>query len=331
MKSPLLVSILIPCYNSEQWLAETIKSALTQTWTNKEIIVVNDGSTDNSLAVAKSFESSIVKVISQKNKGASAARNRALKEAQGDFIQYLDADDILATDKITRQIELLQKTDANYLAAGAWGRFFQSTAETQFRSEPVWQDMSPVDWLVCSWGGGGMMHPAAWLIPRKISDKAGLWNEELSLNDDGEYFCRAILASDGIIFCERAKSYYRSGLTNSLSRIKSSSALISAFQSIELCTEYLLATKNNQYTRHACAIAFQRFIYGIYPNELNLVKEAEREVHELGGCELKPAGGKIFHLLNKILGWKTARKIQIYFRSTRTNILHFNNYLGKIS
>lgn len=101
-----LVSILIPCYNAEKWLAETLESALAQTWDNIEIIVVDDGSTDKSLAVAKQFEPDGVKVISQANKGASAARNRAFQESQGDFIQYLDADDLLVPDKIELQVKL---------------------------------------------------------------------------------------------------------------------------------------------------------------------------------------------------------------------------------
>ncbi len=93
-----LVSILIPCYNAEAWLAQTLESALAQTWSPTEIIVVDDGSKDRSLEIAKAFEPRGVKVISQHNQGASAARNRAFQESQGDFIQYLDADDLLAPD-----------------------------------------------------------------------------------------------------------------------------------------------------------------------------------------------------------------------------------------
>ena len=119
-----LVSILIPAYNAEQWLAETLQSALAQTWQNKEIIVVNDGSTDCSASVARQFESCGVKVISQENKGASAARNRAFQEAKGDFIQYLDADDLLAPDKIERQVQLLgNEENYNCVTSGEWGRF----------------------------------------------------------------------------------------------------------------------------------------------------------------------------------------------------------------
>ena len=94
-----LVSILIPAYNSEKWIKSTIQSALNQTYSNKEIIIVDDGSTDNTLNIAKQFESDILKVIFQKNQGASAARNKALSISQGDFIQWLDSEDLISNDK----------------------------------------------------------------------------------------------------------------------------------------------------------------------------------------------------------------------------------------
>ena len=100
----VLVSILIPSYNAEEWIEETIQSALSQTWPRKEIIIVDDGSTDNSLRIAKEYESNSVKVISQENSGAAVARNKALEYAQGDYIQWLDADDLLAPDKIEKQL-----------------------------------------------------------------------------------------------------------------------------------------------------------------------------------------------------------------------------------
>src|SRR5258707_13697146 len=95
-----LVSILIPAYNAEEWIADTLRSAIAQTWARKEIIVVDDGSTDQTLTVARRFESDGVRVVSQKNQGAAAARNTALSFSQGDYIQRLHAADRLATDKI---------------------------------------------------------------------------------------------------------------------------------------------------------------------------------------------------------------------------------------
>ncbi|MBE9005330.1 glycosyltransferase family 2 protein [Fortiea sp. LEGE XX443] len=306
-----LVSILIPCYNAEPWLAETLESALQQTWKNIEIIVVDDGSIDSSLQVARKFESPNVKVISQTNRGASAARNKALQEAQGDFIQYLDADDLLASDKIELQMQLLETETSSTIISGKWSRFWQSPTEAQFIPEPVWSDMSAIDWLICSWEGGGMMHPAAWLVPRVIAEAAGYWDETLSLNDDGEYFCRVLLASKGVKFCSRARSYYRSGISSSLSFQKSRMALESAFQSIKLCSSYLLAVEDNPRTRHACATAFQRFIYSAYPNVPDLVKKAEAKVQSFGGSDIKPDGSPLFKFMKSFIGWKLAKEIQI--------------------
>ena len=306
-----LISILIPIYNAEQWIVETLKSALAQTWQHKEIIAVDDGSTDNTLAVAQSFEARGVKIISQDNQGASAARNRALQEAQGDFIQYLDADDLLAPDKIERQMQLFSsKENVDYVASGEWARFYNDTDEAKFIPEPVWNDMLPVDWLICSWEGGGMMHPAAWLVPRAIAEQAGYWNETLSINDDGEYFCRVVLESSGVKFCSGAKSYYRSGLQGSLSGTGSKAGWESTVLACELCANRLLTAEDSPRTRKACATIFQRFVYGAYPNVPDLVQKAEAKIQFLGGSDLKPSGGSIFQLLSNTVGWKLARQFQ---------------------
>src|SRR5918996_6070506 len=87
-----LVSILIPAFNAQDYIAETLKSAIEQTWEKKEIIVVDDGSRDQTLSVARQFASKTVSVVTQENQGAAAARNKALERCQGDYIQWLDAD-----------------------------------------------------------------------------------------------------------------------------------------------------------------------------------------------------------------------------------------------
>ena len=129
------VSIIIPCYNSAAWLAETLASALAQTWTDREIIVIDDGSTDNSAAVARSFTARGVQLVTQANAGAAAARNAGLRLARGDYIQFLDADDLLAPDKLARQVRLLEESGNDCIATCAWGRF-TTTATDSPLSEP---------------------------------------------------------------------------------------------------------------------------------------------------------------------------------------------------
>jgi glycosyltransferase involved in cell wall biosynthesis len=105
------VSILIPCYNAERWITQAIQSALDQTYPNKEVIVVDDGSTDRSLENIQSFGDRII-WETQLNQGGNAARNCLLKMSTGEWIQYLDADDYLQPLKIEKQIQFLSQTPA---------------------------------------------------------------------------------------------------------------------------------------------------------------------------------------------------------------------------
>jgi glycosyltransferase involved in cell wall biosynthesis len=307
-----LVSVLIPAYNSANWISETIQSVLAQTWPHLEIIVVDDGSTDRTLAIAQTFVSDRVQVFTQPNRGAAAARNHALCQAQGDYMQFIDADDLLASDKIAQQIKLLQSSPPNCIASGAWSRFYQHPREAAFTLDALWQHLSPVDWLIAAWQDNLMMHPAAWLVPRSVVDAAGEWDEGLSLNDDGEYFCRVILASQGVQFCGQAKSFYRSGISGSLSDRKSDAAYQSAYRAIALCTQHLLQVEASPRTQAACSMLFQRFIYETYPAVTALQKQAEQQVQALGGWTLLPSGSPTFEKLNKRFGWRIAKQIQYF-------------------
>ena len=169
-----LVSIIIPCHNAARWLEETLASARGQTWPLKEIIVVDDGSTDGSGTLADNLAGPDMMVVHQPNRGQCAALNAGVAKAQGEFIEYLDADDVLDREKITLQVNRLKQLPPNWIASGAWARFQDSPFEAVFEPEAVWKDFAPVDWLVTSWSGGGMMHGAAWLSPRELCQPQGL-------------------------------------------------------------------------------------------------------------------------------------------------------------
>jgi len=305
-----LVSILIPAYNAEQYLAETLDSALAQTWDNLEVIVVDDSSKDNTLAIAQQYESKIVKVIHQSNQGQSASENRALEAAQGDFIQYLDADDLLAPDKIDRQIQCLGDRNSPYVAAGEWARFYHTPSEARFTPQALWADFPPTDWLIAAWEGSYMMHGAAWLIPRSISDRAGGWNADLSLINDFEYFSRILLASEGVKFCWGAKTYYRSGSSSNLSGTKSYTAWKSAVLSMKLGTQHLLSVEDSSRTRRACANALQGLLYTLYPDAPDLRQDLEQQIQQLGGSDLALPGGPALQILSRLIGWQRAKHLQ---------------------
>lgn len=312
---PAVVSILIPCHNAEPWLAATLDSACGQTWPHREVIVVDDGSTDGSAAIARRYASSGVKLITQAHRGASAARNTALAVASGEFIQYLDADDLLAPDKVALQIVHAMEAQEHFAFCGTWTRFHLSPADADFTAQPLCADLPSVDWLVLKLEQNRMMHPAAWLIPRSIVDATGPWNESLSLDDDGEYFTRAVLAAKGVRCCHEAISYYRSGLSRSLSDSQSETAWESAWYARELSIQQLLAAEDSVRTRHAAATAFQRFIYESYPRVPAFRAEAARRIQQLGGSHLLPEGGPFFQFARRILGWRLAKRLQLRRRS----------------
>ena len=118
-----LVSIIIPAYNAEKWIRESIQSALAQSWRNTEIIVVDDGSTDGTRAAAEESANAKVRILHQPNGGAARARNAGLAAARGKYIQFLDADDLLSVDKIELQMGVLEQHGDEVLCSGAWGRF----------------------------------------------------------------------------------------------------------------------------------------------------------------------------------------------------------------
>lgn len=109
-----LVSIIIPCFNHEKFIAETIESVCQSSYHPIEIVVVNDGSTDNSELVVISFQNKYpnLKYISQKNAGPAAARNRGIREAEGKYILPLDADDLISPDYIHKAIEVLENNSS---------------------------------------------------------------------------------------------------------------------------------------------------------------------------------------------------------------------------
>jgi hypothetical protein len=320
-----LVSILIPAYNAERWIADTLRSALAQSWPRMEIIVVDDGSRDRTLAVARQFASKNVAVVSQKNAGAAAARNNALSRSQGEYIQWLDADDLLARDKIERQIEVFKRTGNNrLLLSGPWGSFIYRPAKAKFRRTALWQDLPSVEWLTLQMGENLHMQTATWLVSRELTEAAGPWDERLAscASDDGEYFCRVILASEGIRFVPEAKMFYRMPTGTNLSYIGLSNRKMDVqLLALQLYIDHVRAREDSERVRSACVQFVQTWMPNFYPNRLDLVEKAEALAQSLGG-ELKvPRLGWKYGWIQKLFGWGIARRASICVPRLRWNVV----------
>lgn len=311
MSQPM-ISVLIPCFNASKWLDETLQSVFDQHYRPLEIIIVDDGSTDDSVALIEPWVAKFERLIlvRQKNRGQTAALNTALAHAQGEYVQYLDADDVLLPGKLQAQLVRLQACP-NSIAMAAWGRFYDQPANTRFVPQPTWQDMSPVDWLVENWAdGGGMMFPGMWLAPMHLVRQAGPWREDLTLLNDTEYFPRLILSANRVLFCPEARVAYRSGLPGSLSGRKTRAGFLSAFQ-VLIANEYLLLRReDSDRTRRVLSVLWQRYAHHCHPYFPVLSNEAMRRATALYALVIKPEGGPIFRKVSRLLGWRLARHMQ---------------------
>ena len=308
------ISIIIAAYNAESTIAETINSVLTQTFSNFELIIINDGSTDNTEQIILSFFDTRIIYFLQENKGQSAANNFGLSKVNGDYIKFFDADDVMNSTHIEAQFEKIKFSKTN-LASCKWGRFYNGDlVNTLFVSELVWKDLATLDWLKISLSQRhDMMGGWLWLIPKEIIVKAGGWDERLSLNNDFEFSVRMLLCAEKVLFADNAILYYRTGGVNTLAQSTSVDSYNAAYLSNFLGCTHLLATENSKALRRLCANRFQGWVFAIYPDYLDIVEKFERQIKIWGGSDIKIQGGNTFVLFSKIVGWKTAKRIKLFF------------------
>jgi glycosyltransferase involved in cell wall biosynthesis len=318
-----LVSILIPAFNSEAWIADTIKSAIAQTWPRKEIIVIDDGSTDQTLAVARRFASKEIAVVTQKNQGAAAARNHALSLCQGDYIQWLDADDLLSPDKVAKQMEASEECqNTRTLFSSGWGYFAYRTDWAEFSPTSLWCDLSPAEWLLRKLRENLHMQTATWLTSRELTKAAGAWDVRLLGDDDGEYFCRVILASDGIRFVPGAKIFYRITPSTRLSHIGQSDKKKDAqLLSMQLHVKYIRSLEESERVRTACVTYLGNWMINFYPERPDIVQELERLAVSLGGRLEVPRLRWKYAWIKPLFGWGPAKYAQLVLPQLKANLL----------
>lgn len=310
-----LVSIIIPVFNSERYLVETLHSALEQSWPNKEIIIIDDGSSDASLSISKAFESSSVRVFYQINKGASAARNYGLREAKGEYIQFLDADDLLPADKIEKQMNLLIENPGSVIGC-RWVRFRYSLDQQFGITGPhnsIKVDLSPLQWLLIR--HTMLLH--AWLIPKKIIEKAGWWDENLSYNDDGEYMARVIAEAEKVLYTDETIVYYRTENNDSISTLNTEEKFLSAYRAAESYKNVLYKlSKDNAGVQIAIGNYFKELMYAFYPASPELVEKCSMQPEIKMADHEFSDGGKITKIISSVFGWKLTKRFKGLFNSS---------------
>ena len=198
------VSILIPCFNAERWIASAIESAIGQT-APSDVIVLDDGSTDRSVELIGKFKDQI-RFEAGPNRGGNVARNRLLEMAQGEWVQFLDADDYLHPEKIERQLQTPNKPDSidviySPVTCETWDG--NSISDTSVIDVDVNQSLEEqwIRWQVAQTGGV--------LWKRESLMEIGGWNADFPCCQDNEITFRAIKSGLKFHFCGRADAVYR--------------------------------------------------------------------------------------------------------------------------
>lgn len=179
MNNSFLVSVIIPVYNCDRYLAEAIESVLAQTYQPLEIIVVDDGSTDNSAEVAKHFASS-VRYYSQSQSGAGAARNYGTELAQGSFFAFLDADDFWVKDKLTCQMQVFESEPDIDIVFGYVQQFHSPELDESIKNK-----------IYCPPELMAGYHPGTMLLKREAFLRVGKFETNLQMGEFISWYARA--------------------------------------------------------------------------------------------------------------------------------------------
>lgn len=326
----------MPSFNSAPHLAEAIESVLNQTWSNLELIVVDDGSTDESAAVFERQDDSRLNVLQQPRQlGASAARNRAFRASRGEWVIFLDSDDWIPPAHL-QALHAAASGSSLSIGMSQWDRFYKSRSEAHFPLRRTYRDAGGTEWLREDWSSGpGQAGPGMFLIPRALIEQSGGWDERLSLLDDFEFHARILSISDGVRYAPDARLYVRSGLAGSLSTQKGRAFAESACLSLLLGVAHVLAIDESPNMRLASANRLRRFDFDFYPAFRDLRAKIRQRVGELGGSNLRPEGPPGFELLRPIVGWRVARHAQLFaerwgFNHSARNVNHKTRANGSL-
>jgi len=308
-----LVSIIVPCYNAERWVAEAIGSALVQTYVPTEVIVLDDGSTDRSLDIIRSFGTKI-RWESGPNRGGNAARNRGFALSKGDYIQFIDADDYLLPEKIERQVARLEATGAD-VVYGDWRHLHhQPDGRKEFEAIKISGDKPDVleallsDWWVAC---------HALLFRRTAVEKCGGWDETIQAAQDRDFFISVLLAGAKAVYQPGCHAIYRRYGQVTVGTSNPRRWLASHCRVLDKSSEVLgRANRLNSGYRHAIALSYFRMARGWFEFDRKQYDLAMSRVLELEP-NFEPPGTALYKAVHRLLGFRGAEWVAYAARNVR--------------
>ncbi|MTH17538.1 glycosyltransferase family 2 protein [Flavobacterium sp. LC2016-01] len=236
----ILISIIIPTYNRANLLGQTLDSVLEQTYTNWECIVVDDGSTDETEQILLRYckqdsRFQYHKRPKERPKGGNVCRNFGFELSNGAFIKWLDSDDLLSNDLLLSQVNVVRTSlENNYiLATSKWNYFSETIENVGPKIKEINKNYNNGFDLIYDFGTyNTFLPPHTYLVKRELVIKSGLWNESLTINQDGEFFTRVLLNTSKVLHAESGIAFYRYGFLNDN---------VSSFSNTEKCRDAILS------------------------------------------------------------------------------------------
>ena len=259
-----LVSIIIPVYNRANVIGDTLESVLNQSYKNWECIVIDDGSTDETEELLmgyceKDARFQFYKRPNNKPKGGNVCRNLGFKTSKGDYIQWLDSDDLLEQNKLETQIVALEKDPKASAAICKFGYFSDKKDLSVRLNIATYTDYKSGLQLLKAFGNYSEYFPShVYLTKRAIIEKAGLWDEDIDINQDGEFFTRVLLQPGKIKFA-KTSVYYRRVRNDNVSLVNSSEKAQKLIACWELVEQHLIRATGKQ--KHIYVETAKKTIY----------------------------------------------------------------------
>jgi glycosyltransferase involved in cell wall biosynthesis len=296
------VAVVIPCWNAEKWIARAIQSVLDQDYPNIEVVVIDDGSTDGSLRVIRSFGDRI-RWETGANRGAPAARNRGLALTSSDYIMFLDADDYIDRDSLRSWIAKAGKADV------VFGRFVTESCGLRAPGPAVRSER--VEDVLHGWLGGCGTPPCAVLWQKSFLEQIGGWRL-VEKNDDGELCIRALICGARVAMADDGLGIWvQHDSPSRVSRRRGAEAILSehtAFRELEK-----LANSRGVDLRYQLARAYYRMAYEAFALEaIDIGNRALSDARRLG---LRGHVGSITHrTLAALLGLRIKMRLTGYLK-----------------
>jgi hypothetical protein len=208
------------------------------------------------------------------------------------------------------------------LLSSEWGYFAYRCHKAQFSPTSLWCDLSPVEWLLRKMGQNLHMQTATWLTSRQLSDAAGAWDVRLLSDDDGEFFCRVLLASSGVRFVPGAKVFYRVTPSSRLSHVGMSDRKIDALLlSMQLHVKYIRSLEESNRVRAACMTYLHNWLLYFYPERPDLMKELKSLATSLGHQLEMPRLRWKYAWIKTLFGWGPAKYAQLALPQFKASML----------